>query len=306
MKSIHLLIPYFGKLPNWFPLFLKSCGANPTIQFNLFGDDAAFDHLLPRNFKRHPMNLAQFNLASSQAIGSHVKITSTRKVCDFKPMLGLIFQQHLENADFWGYCDIDLIFGNIRQFVTTQFLNEYDVISSGDGFLAGHFSIFRNSEKTRLLFERSKDIESVLTSERCLVFDELGPSAKWHFPGFTIDSDGSIEAMTQLVSAARDSGDLRVLLGLPIVNDPDQPFRDNYSLRWTNLGLFDNERGTEYLYIHFQSSKGRFGFRRLLPTANTANNFDISELGFFSTFRPSATLKHIICILHRYYSKLSK
>jgi len=34
---------------------------------------------------------------------------------------------------FWGYCDIDLIFGNIRAFMTDELLNEYDIIKSHHG-----------------------------------------------------------------------------------------------------------------------------------------------------------------------------
>ena len=43
--------------------------------------------------------------------------------------------------DFWGYCDIDLIFGNIRKFITDDILDKYDKILS-----RGHFTLFRNKD----------------------------------------------------------------------------------------------------------------------------------------------------------------
>jgi len=299
MTSIHLLIPYFGKLPPWFGLFLRSCSANSSVKFTLIGDDPSFDHLAPTNFRRHPMTLSQFSDRAADRLGNKVSLSSTRKVCDFKPMLGAMFPDLLEDAAFWGYCDIDIVFGNIRRFLTDDLLNSYDVISSGNDFLAGHFSVFRNNELTHRLFERSKDIDFVLTTDRCLVFDELGPSAIWHFPGFTIGLDGAIDAMTQVVLTARDTGVLKAHLGLPIVNDPDMPFRQGFSLRWGQNGLIDNKTGAEYCYVHFQSKKGRFGFRRWLPSATAPlSQFNITQRGFFHAFGPNSMLKTLTCIFH--------
>ena len=33
MKKGVLILPYFGKFNNYFPLFLKSCGYNPSYDF---------------------------------------------------------------------------------------------------------------------------------------------------------------------------------------------------------------------------------------------------------------------------------
>ena len=38
MKSIAFVIPYFGKFPNYFSLWLQSCRNNPTIDWLLFTD----------------------------------------------------------------------------------------------------------------------------------------------------------------------------------------------------------------------------------------------------------------------------
>ena len=38
-KRLCFIIPYFGKLPNYFPLFLKSCKANPNFNWIVFTDD---------------------------------------------------------------------------------------------------------------------------------------------------------------------------------------------------------------------------------------------------------------------------
>ena len=38
-KKIAFVVPYYGKFPDYFPLWLKTCGTNPTIDFLLFTDE---------------------------------------------------------------------------------------------------------------------------------------------------------------------------------------------------------------------------------------------------------------------------
>ena len=42
MKSICLIVPYIGKLNDFFKLWLKTAEANETIDFYLFVDDEDF------------------------------------------------------------------------------------------------------------------------------------------------------------------------------------------------------------------------------------------------------------------------
>lgn len=38
MKKIGIVVPYYGKFPNYFALFLRSCENNPTIDWIVFTD----------------------------------------------------------------------------------------------------------------------------------------------------------------------------------------------------------------------------------------------------------------------------
>lgn len=42
-----------------------------------------------------------------------IAIDNPYKFCDFKPAYGEIFADYLKGYDFWGHCDIDLLWGNI-------------------------------------------------------------------------------------------------------------------------------------------------------------------------------------------------
>ena len=56
MKSICLIIPYFGKFKNYFPLFLKSCSYNPTVDWLVFTDTSE-RYVWPENVHRIDMSL---------------------------------------------------------------------------------------------------------------------------------------------------------------------------------------------------------------------------------------------------------
>ena len=52
----------------------------------------------------------------------------------------------VKKYDFWGYCDLDLIFGDIRKFVNEEVLNTYEKI-----YNRGHLTLFKNSLNSFLL-----------------------------------------------------------------------------------------------------------------------------------------------------------
>ena len=43
MKTICYIIPYFGKLPKNFALYLLGCAQNPTIDWKILTDDRTFE-----------------------------------------------------------------------------------------------------------------------------------------------------------------------------------------------------------------------------------------------------------------------
>ena len=94
------------------------------------------------------------------------------KLCDLKPFYGFIHQDILRKYEFWGYGDNDLIYGNLNVLTNVNMLNSYDVITTMSERIAGHFAIFRNNEKYRLLpFKCSRWKEQLLYAEH-VGFDE--------------------------------------------------------------------------------------------------------------------------------------
>ena len=171
MFRIVFIIPYIGNYPWYFPYFLHSCRYNPDIDFLIFSGNLKEQLELPANVKIIPCSIEQFRKDASSKLGFEVAVESPYKLCDFKPAYGHIFYDYIKEYDFWGYCDIDLIFGNIRTFMTKELLDEYDIISARHDYLTGCFALYRNNQRMRELFKQSKDYRKVFTDPRNFFFD---------------------------------------------------------------------------------------------------------------------------------------
>ena len=76
-----------------------------------------------------------------------ISISAPYKFCDFRPAFGEIFSDYLVGYDYWGHCDVDLIWGDIRKFVTDDVLTKYKRI-----FSRGHCSIYENSSEVNAFY----------------------------------------------------------------------------------------------------------------------------------------------------------
>ena len=136
MYSIAYVVPYFGKFPKGFQFWLLSCKCNPSIDFPIF---------LERPYK----------------------------LCDFKPAYGEIFAEELKDYDFWGHCDIDLVWGNIRKFYTDEVLSQYEKV----GF-NGHSNLYKNTPEVCARYRTHIDgkmyYRDVYSVDKGFAFDEPG------------------------------------------------------------------------------------------------------------------------------------
>lgn len=174
MYSICLIIPYFGKFPNYFNLFLQSCAANPTINWMIFTDNEEnYDY--PDNVKRIEMSFSQMKVLVQSKFDFCIALDNPYKICDFRPAYGVIFSEFLTGYGFWGYCDIDLLFGDISKFISPEMLHQYDKIG-----IMGHLSIYKNTDEINHLFKSQvggqQRYYDVFTSRRNMIFDE------WDYP----------------------------------------------------------------------------------------------------------------------------
>lgn len=173
MQSIAFVIPYFGKLPDYLPVWLASCAQNPTVDFYLFTDDSrAFTH--PENVKIIPMTFEEAKALLQRQFDFPISLNQPYKLCDYKPVYGAAFSNWVGDYDFWGHCDVDIIWGNIRHFFTEERMDQYDRL-----LWQGHCSIYRNCERMNLAFKTldpkgCQDWRIVYSNEPVRAFDEYG------------------------------------------------------------------------------------------------------------------------------------
>ena len=165
--KIAIIIPYFGKLPNYFPLFLKSAEFNRNIDF-IFYTDQKINSESPNIIVK---NIAFLDL--KQRIESlfdfEISLEGPYKLCDYRPAFGEIFSSDLLNYDFWGHCDVDMILGDIMKYVNDEILREYDKV-----FEYGHLCLYKNDSKINSLYKDRKivDYQTVFQNKGSWCFDE--------------------------------------------------------------------------------------------------------------------------------------
>lgn len=175
MKRIAIIVPYYGRFGGIMDFWLKSVSNNPTIDFIMFTDLCV---------KNKPKNLITINWTFNELVSYtqknfdfEVNIPDPYKFIEFRPAYGEIFSEYLEEYDFWGYCDTDLIYGDIRKFVTEILLDKYDKL-----FGQGHFSLHRNNLEVNSTYKKCKEpsYKQIYTFPLNCAFDEYyGVSGYW-------------------------------------------------------------------------------------------------------------------------------
>lgn len=263
-KSIALISCYFGKLPWYFGYFIHSCKYNPSIDFYIITDDKGYTKPLPGNITLIHKTLHEISVLATEKLGFGVHIKHGYKLCDFKPAYGFIFGDILTPYDFWGHCDIDIIFGDIREFITVELLENYELISVRHDWLSGCFLLYKNTEKLNTLFLHSTDYKKVFTSDMHYCFDEtnfahdaFSDGKPWH------DIKTEVESMTHVVKKLEAENyikpffDFIIIEGLPGKlkwENGKMYYRNRYEILFYHLIYFKKRYAPKTRYIHIPES----------------------------------------------------
>ena len=249
MYRIALIIPYFGNLPKYSELFFESLKYNNNLDVFILTDQNVNYELNNLHVINTGFECVQKRIRST--FGFKVNIDRPYKLCDYRPAYAIIFADLIKGYDFWGYCDLDLVFGDTKRFLTDKILSAYDKI-----YQHSHLSLFRNSPEINKEFisDFGMNYRDVYSTPVNCVFDEipgiqqkfdhdiLKTYKKWDF----YDVNPWKYHMTRVVSHVPDS----------VLND-DFDFNTE-CFYWDKGHLFraalkDEKIITnEYIYLHFQ------------------------------------------------------
>lgn len=170
MKKIVFIIPYFGKFNNYFPLFLKSCEKNFSINWLIYTDDKT-EYDYPKNVKVIYCRFDDIKKRIQNKFPYEISLGRAYKLCDYRPLYGFFFEEDIKEYDYWGYCDTDLIWGNIEKFLFPILKEEYDKL-----FFLGHCSLYKKTDKLhdfiKFLINNNSRIKEIYTAEENKSFDE--------------------------------------------------------------------------------------------------------------------------------------
>ena len=299
MKSIIILIDYFGKWPEWMPVFLASCEANPTVNW-LFHTDCPIPEKHPSNVSFVSISFLDYCQHVSDVLKISFKPQDSYKICDIKPARGVLYADEIKNYDYYGYGDLDVIYGNIRKFFIDDVL-VVNYISTGNDVATGHFSLFKNKDWIRKSFYRCHDWKEKMENPVYLGLDEIELRQVFSIPEFIMKCKKMfkfkffyipIVKLLELVYLKRikywKNNYCVEQYTTPFINMPwiDGTMNHPDVWYWEKGKLTNNLDGNrEFLYLHFMNFKSSkyiyheaFGLDAPWEKLSKLLNFDLKDI----------------------------
>lgn len=251
--KIAIFIPYFtppsGELPNYFEYWQKSAAANDKIDFFIPSNVDSSKYVQYDNIHFIAMSVNEFWDKVQALVGFDI-VRGYYKICEYRPLCGLLFKDMLNDYDYWGFGDLDVIYGDILKFIQPFLDCGEEVIGK-----FGHLQIIKNTDKLRMMpFENVRQIKHPLnmkeafSTKRCCGWDEsAGMGVRYYQAG------------------------IKVVPLNPIVADVNRRYKyfwvngkeGKWGFSWqdgTLTGYNDKDERADFLYAHFQ--------KRALSVAN--------------------------------------
>ena len=271
MKKIVFIVPYFGKFNNYFQLYLDSCGKNKKIDFLIYTDDKT-KYNFPDNVKVKYISFKEIKEKIQHKFPYKVSLERAYKLCDFRPLYGYIFEEDIQDYDYWGHCDTDMIWGNIEKLLF-PILNKkkYDKL-----FFLGHCTIYKNNKKMREFFYELINnirVKKVLENKENLSFDE---EFKDSINNIFLENKKRIYLKEMEANIYTKSSIFKLTTYDFSQNKYILEKRKNFLIVYDNGNLFGYSqeekeiKKEEYLYVHLQARKMKvkcenYNFYKIIP-----------------------------------------
>lgn len=269
-KKIVIFCPYFGNFPNYSTYTFFSMEKNHHIDWVIFTDNDCSTNKY-QNVKFVQCKFTDLQKKIKERIGT--KLSSPYKLCDYKPVYGKLFEEYVQGYEFWGYCDLDVIFGDLLNYFSLENLNKYDKI-----FDTGHLSICRNIPEINNIFLKldtpKLSYKKILNSNESYVFDES--YGRNHISINEILEDNGYRVMRNR-SLFADT--VIRYKNLYIVNTKRKPFLYFHYIRGkVYLEQVGTQEREEYAYVHFQKRH----FENVHIKTACLDDFVVTPRGFFN------------------------
>lgn len=281
MAKTAIIITYFGKWPEWSPLFFHSCGKNPIVDF-IFFTDCGLPQTPPLNCKFINISYLKYCKLVSDRLGIEFMPERAYKLCDLKPFYGFIHAEELLGYDYFGYGDIDLVYGNLQQWLEPFYAGKKDVFSTHSNCVSGHFCLIRNVGRYTLKGFQIKGWKKKLLSLENKVLDEGAYSHKImpriRFIRYVLDHFFGIKEFYKRQSILEKYSCifLKHIDAKELCTSPWPAFTDYWTYDCES-GIVVDKEGRNLPYLHYLFFK---------QTEYWKENFDYWKEGFYQLPKP--------------------
>ena len=259
MKKCVLILPYFGKFNNYFQLFLNSFEHNTDYDLFVFTDSRQ-EYKIPENVYFFYESFFDFKDRIKNKFTFDISLETPYKLCDYKPVYGYVLEDLIKEYEYWGFCDCDLLFGDLNGILSPILNKGYDKI-----FALGHLTLFKNNFENNRVFMNSFNGKSLyktaLSSSNICWFDEDYKDENVH--GIFLDQNKSIYCNDLSINPNINSSSFSLKKYNPSSRDfIDIPYQHEHYF-WSDGKLLQiKEKNNQlniksYLYMHFQLRKMR-------------------------------------------------
>lgn len=276
MKNrIALIIPYFGEWPFWIDLYMHSCKFNKEVDF-FFYTDCGIPQIADGVANLHFISIrfADYCKKVSDKLGIVFSPENPYKLCDLKPFYGYIHEDLLEEDrfGFWGFGDVDLIWGDIKAFCKDDILDHHDVFSTHADRVSGHFAVFRNNDYYRKLAFSISNWKAKLESNKSFALDEIDLSRllygekikllwKMHnkfFMGLPFGDEWAMHCRFVELANKLFCPKQLFFVEQNTTPWPGEISRNNVDFKYENGHVYNVLKGQEIMYLHFLCLKKRW------------------------------------------------
>jgi hypothetical protein len=288
-NKIVLVSVWFGKEPACFSVWLKTAAFNSEVDFIVICDfQPAFPP--PSNVRIVRETRAEYSTRVSNAFGVSFSLGNAYKLCDQKLFIYSLYSDLLSGYEWFGYCDLDIVWGDLSLDLTPSALKNLDKIG-----LNAHCSLWRVSRFEGFLRNPKglADTQKLLDSTRNYALDEHSGLS-------------GLFADCPKVQLFRHDLNLHPCQGKLVPLDwyhrgRDTIYWEQGRLLWreyTSLGYYE----TEHSYLHMQKN----GFTLEVPTVQAAELFVISPGRIFASDRDALRNPQNAYSRRYYYKQLEK
>lgn len=166
--NVCVLIAYIGKLPDWFEIWRFAAKKNSKVDFVLVQDQLPAHS--DANIRFINLSLGEINMLPKM-VDNQLRCSHPYKLCDYKPLYGYLFDEYIHKYDYWGFGDIDVLYGDIAGILGSKF-GSFDYISTGWNGESGPLAFIKNTKKMNSLWRKIPQVVEILNSSSSFAMDE--------------------------------------------------------------------------------------------------------------------------------------